>query len=178
MLKIQGLAQLDQVTNTWLASCHEVAENTARGYVAETFWYILQTSPQYSGDFVANWHMSLGTPSYTFSENTLKVTKLARNGLFKWHSHIFQEGDDPAISHAASAAMPVLSSFKLGVPVYFTNSAAHDEPYAVKIESNAIAFRPVNTSGGGVMFRAMNVMASRYQRIGPALALKLQGASL
>jgi len=163
-----------QVTvDAWLATCTDLATEVAKGYVSETYHYILETSPQFSGDFVANWNLSLMLPDNSF-------VHLHPVSSFAWfRSPRYGEGDREAIDKALSRARAAFDGFRLGVPVFFTNASAHDdEPYALKIEANTIEFRPVNVSGGAVMYRAQSVMRLRYNQIGPTGAAQLMGVKL
>jgi hypothetical protein len=68
---------------------------------------------------------------------------------------LFQQGSAPAIRYAAQEGLPVIFSAQLGDFVMISNSAAHEKPYAWKIESEQILFRPENVEGGRVIGRYM-----------------------
>ena len=92
-------------------------------------------SPVYSGDFASNWNVSYNTPDPGFMSSG---------------------GDYLRINESTGKAIPLTSSlgvtqgnfnmtgYKLGQPLFLSNAAKHDEPYAMKIEEGTIEFRPVN----------------------------------
>ena len=125
------------------------------------FGQILQGSPQYSGDFAASWRVSYHSVDYTY-ENDLFIHDVIETGPF-------QRGSRKPIDHAKGRAQwPKLG---LGSHIYLSNSAAHEEPYAWKIESGAIHFRPVNEGADHVVARTVTYVGNLYKTISaPQLA--------
>lgn len=183
MLTISGFEAFDRAIAGFMAEAHTEATQVAKGYVSETLRYILKTSPQYSGDFVANWNVYLGAPRYEFeydvvNTRTLGTKKDGTRSKTARLATVFQEGSQPAQDHALAKAKATLSRFTLGTPVFFTNASEHTAPYSVKIERDKIRFRPENPSGGRVMERAMTEMGSKYTLINPTMASYLMGKAL
>jgi hypothetical protein len=172
-----GLAEFNRKIEAWQDATRLRVELVAKAYVHEALNYILETSPQYSGDFAANWNVSLGTPNYTFKENALNSYKSIWGGSagkpFKLHNEVFGKGSRPAIDYALSRANPVIASYRLGQKVFLTNAAEHDEYYAIKIENNTIKWRPINEGAGHIMARTLGRMKTKYTVITPALAAEL-----
>ena len=158
-LKVTNLSQFDTEVRAWKARVEAATAQVAKGVAMFTLKAILKTSPQYSGDFVANWNVSIGSPDYTF--NPLPVGEFSR----------YKEGDPRAINVALSKVS--IGAYKLGQTIWLTNAAHHDDNYAVLIEENRIKFRPENPSGGRVVARAIQATQSSFSRINKEAALRL-----
>lgn len=131
-LKVQGLEQFDAVVKGWLAAVEKQAEDAAVKLAKVAFNRVVEHSPQYSGDYAANWKVSFGTPDRTF-----------RSFGFSGKHAV---GDEPAVSRAKAAAN--WKGFKLGQQIFLSNSAVHYDPYpehyAWKIQNEQIVFREEN----------------------------------
>lgn len=144
------------------------AEAVTKGLVFRMLNTILYNSPQFSGDFAANWRISIGTPDYTFEPISIgDIFHFMPRG-----SNPRKQGD-PVPINKSLARMPALAGFKLGQVIWLTNSAYHDESYAILIEENRINFRPENPSGGRVVAKAIQMVQSRYSRISKNDAMTL-----
>ena len=145
----------------WLAAVRGHTAQVATGLSRELLNVILYTGPQYSGDFVANWNVSVGTPNYTFRRTNESVR----------YMRVQQEGSPRAIGKALGRAH--VGKLTLGETIWLANGAYHDESYAVMIEMNQIKFRPENPSGGRVVARAIQKVGNRYAKIDKASAMRL-----
>lgn len=154
MIRAQNLDSFDATVQGWFEAVEEAVAEAAVGLANEAFEQLLESSPQYSGDFVANWKVGK-QPDYSFSPMP------GRAG----HMDPFQMGSTPAMEYARAHA--VWPDLKLGESVYITNSAAHDEPYAVKIENGMIKLRPVNEGASHIVRRAVLTLGFNYTTIGP-----------
>lgn len=154
-IKVTNLAEVNATVGTWFKAVEKAAAEAAVGMARTAFEDLLETSPQYSGDFVANWVVSKNVPSTAFYEGVFsKSTK-----------PLFQMGSTPAMSYArANAEWPKL---KLGETLFISNSAAHTEPYAMKIEKGEIKLRPINEDGHHVVQRAVRMLGHHYSVVGP-----------
>lgn len=154
-VEIKNLAEFDAAVTAWFAAVEEAIAEAAVGLAHEAFEEILETGPQYSGDFVANTRVSVGTPDTTFEPYVLG--RPARNPFYM--------GAPEAQDHARhNAHWPQL---KLGQTLYISSSALHDEAYSWKIENGEIALRDVNRGGDHIYARAAAYVAHRYTNIGP-----------
>lgn len=152
--KVTNLAEVNATVVAWFRRVEKAAAEAAVGMAREAFDEILETSPQYSGDFVANWKVSKNSPDTSFVEGVLTKSKIAQ----------FQMGSSPAVAYAkANARWPNL---KLGETLFISNSAAHTDAYAWKIEAGMINLRPVNEGGSHVVRRATRYLQNRYATIG------------
>lgn len=162
---VKNLAEFDRDVMAWFAAVEEAAAEAAVGLAKRVFDKVLIESPQYSGDFAANWKVSVNAPSTAFKPDAV------RPSFAKYHDQDgikqrkpFGRGDPEAIAHAKAQAN--WSKIKLGDVIYISNSADHDEAYAFKIEEGKIKFRPVNEGADAVGRRSMQFVANHYPYIG------------
>ena len=165
-VKVNNLNEVNATVLAWFGAVKAAAEEAAVGMAKVAFEQILKEGPQYSGDFVANTKVSFGTVDASFTPNALGWRREHRFGPANPAENLaFKRGDTPAIDYAMSRAN--WAGFKLGQPIFITSNAVHDsEPYAIKIETGQIAFRPVNEGADHVYRNAYNFVASRYGTIG------------
>ena len=163
-LEINGLDAFDRQVMAWFGAVEKATAQAAVGLARRVFDKVLIESPQYSGDFAANWQVSVGVPSTKFTVGVIrpKIKAYAdSDGIRDFEP--FKRGDPEAVAYAKShAAWPEL---KLGQTIYISNSAEHDEPYAWAIENGKINFRPVNAGADAVARRSMAFVANRYPTI-------------
>lgn len=152
--------------DAWLKQQRKVTEAVARGYAIEAFKRLLMFSPQYSGDFVMNWRITLNKPQAGGPEFTEK--QLLGDALPMVDSK-FRAGSRQAVAVAIRMNEGRLNDFTLSWAgdsrgstsiIYFSNASRHDEPYAWKIEDNQIIFRPGNE--GAVVRRMFASMLADY----------------
>jgi len=116
-------------------------------------------SPVYSGDFASNWNVKAGSPDTTFSSSGGDYMRV----------------DSNLRTHPLTSSVSVtpgnfnMSGFKLGQTAYLSNSAAHDEPYAWKIEDNKINFRPINQGKHRVRGKTLDYLGVKYKQITKAM---------
>ena len=143
----------------WQAGRQIVAAEVARGISAVAFNHIVRISPQYSGDFAANWNYAFGQPSTAFTPGALSPRPAAKERLIyrtvkRGSSLIVRSrgakdslriaGDPEAINYAYQRNRGADVGFTLATVAYISNSAVHTEPYAWKIENGKIRFRSGN----------------------------------
>lgn len=162
MIKITNLSAFDAEVTRWFRAVEEAAGEAARGLAQSAFDQILENSPQFSGDFVANWRVGTSVTS-EFTPNAVGGGSL---------KGAFQKGDGLAIAYAKSNAK--WPTPRLGTPIYLFNSASHDEPYAVKIEAGEIAFRPVNKGADHPVRKAALNVGFTYENVNQAMLEKLR----
>lgn len=134
----------------FIAQAREAAEEVAVGMAKHMFEYAIQESPQYSGDYAANWKVSYGKIIPSFISDAVGMTK----------GEPFKRGDTPAMTFARAHAD--WDGFRLGQAIHLHNSATHSgENYAFKIENNEIAFRPVNQGAHTIARRSFDTVARK-----------------
>ena len=164
-VKVTNLSAFDAQVEAWFAAVEKAAAEAAVGLAKRVFDKVLIESPQYSGDFTANWQVSVDAPSTKF---TIGVLRPKLNGYADSVGirgiEPFKRGDPEAIAYAQSHA--VWPTIKLGQTIYLSNSANHDEDYAWKIEDGKIKFRMVNQGAAAVGRRSIEYVGHRYPVIG------------
>lgn len=155
VIKVTNLSTFNAEVEKWFAAVEKAAAEAAVGLAQVALDEILENSPQYSGDFVANWKVG--------NSVTSDFTMNAVGGM---NSKVpFKRGDNPAIAYAKSQAKWPTPS--LGKAIYLYNNAKHDEPYAPKIEKGEIKFRDVNEGADHPVRKAMLNVSFLYTNIGP-----------
>lgn len=138
------------------AELEQEVTDIVRGITIESFHFLLRTSPQYYGRFVANWNYSLNTQNT--SVNSAFQPKVAYWKTDEMNAQsIYKKGDEEAITYAMQNNAGVPDGFKLGDTVYFTNSVDH----ADDLEEGRIQLRAVNMPGRP-MKRTLDRISSWY----------------
>jgi hypothetical protein len=180
VIRLDNLAQVSAGIDAWIEACEELAEGCLRGMAVQAFNYILEGTPEWSGNLVASWKMTVGTPSVGYSETIFKETggQLGANNE-SIYSRVTPNYE--AIRYAKSIAAEALPFIRLGAPVYIVNNA----PYAEEVEMNRMEgsgkpfLRPVNLVDGRVeMVRAAVEKFGAPGAITEATALAFAGAKL
>lgn len=167
MLKVTNRGAFNAQCERWLVAVRGAAEVAAMNMAQKALENVVTHGPQFSGQFVASWNLSIGAPDFTARQ---PASQLEGDTVVP-----YMEGHPNAINIALGANMGKLAGFKLGQKIFLSNSVAHDEPYSVKIETNQIVFRPVNTSGGRTLGRAFDYLVHRYRTIGKTQLSELIG---
>lgn len=166
MIKVENLEQVFSDIDNWLAATEAQIEGVARGLATDALNTLLEHSPQYSGDFAANWNLSVNVPDHSFEAGIFGKTFAVKDS-----GSPFSRGDLPAMQYAKAKAKGKLDGFKLGDTIWISNSAKHLELYAWKIENNQIKFRPGNY--GETIRITMDEMRIAYTEISRAGAERL-----
>ena len=178
--KVTNKTEFLRQVNQWVSAVRKDAETLAEGLAYKMLTHILQNAPQFSGDFAANWNVSVGSPNYTFVVGKVNERRDAQyRGRYEepdYPQATFKRHDLPAI-HAALEGWSKLGDFKLGQTLFLANGAEHDEPYAMLIEDEKIKFRPENVGGGRLVARAVQYAQVNYKYISRANAPTLRAKS-
>jgi hypothetical protein len=162
---LEGLDKFDSVVDAWFDAVEVAAQQSAAGLGQVALTRILEESPQYTGDFVGGWEVGFNTPPLIWRPPRFVKSKDIDAGA----AEPYQKGDDLAIDYALGKGEPRLiaaAAQPLGTSIYLSNSAVHDEPYAWKIESGQIDFRPVNPNADRVVERGVLFTERRFKHIG------------
>jgi hypothetical protein len=161
MLSINNTSSFNAQLTAWNKELEQTAEDVAKGLAREILITLSENSAQYSGDFAANWNLSVGAPNYEYKEDIFNLLSPEIMG--------HRRAIDYSINKMNRASLP----FTLGQTLYVTNSSIHDEDYAPMIENNEIDFRPGNI--GSPMERTLTKVTSKYMNINHIQTLKLKG---
>lgn len=177
MFEITNLDQVITQIDQWERDVNAMVEGVARGLSIELFRGVVERSAQYSGDFAANWKYSIGSPDYSFKPDVFgSGVVVGQYGRISRSPGNRLEGHGEAVAYANSQNRGRSSNYKLGQTIFVSNSAAHDEPYAVKIEDNLIKFRDGNRGAPGQ--RTLDNLLAQYGVITADKARKLMGRTL
>lgn len=167
---VSNLPEFDAKVKAWFAAVRKGTEQVAKGLAQQAFDRVLRTSPQYSGTFVANWRMNVGSPDTSWDEDPLG-TKGEQPAPYKI-------GSQRAIAYAKSHEAGKLSGFTLGQKIYVSNSTMGEgansygievgAPLAIELEEGVIKLRPENLGADRMVRRARDVLINRYRNIGKA----------
>ncbi len=175
---MNNFAQFSAQVDDWLAGTRELAKDVARGLSVKLFYGVLSRSPQFSGDYAANWQYSTGLPNSTFRGGLFpdQKVRIGEYGRISGPTSAKSTGHPEAIAYAISNNAGRDAAAKLGVPIFISNSAQHDDAYAWLIENNQIKFRPGNA--GAVARLSAAEVIGRYAHIGKAEAIALSAARI
>lgn len=169
MIYVKNVAQVQAQLKAWMEKQRRMAETTARGLAISAFEELLRRSPQFSGDFAANWNLAVNRMDLSFEPF---------EGFFLGHgkggtNEPFALGDLPAQDEAKRRNAGKLANFRLGDTVYITNVSAHNQAYAVKIEQGTINFRDVNRLGAHPMANTLATLGRQWKVVSSRSAKQL-----
>lgn len=162
MLRITNFDKVFEEMDAWLLQAEAEVERVAISYAQTMLKHAAHRSPQYSGDFVSNWKLSVNRiPGATEFEPNVFPDKMFPT------EEPYQMGDDAGIRVAIVRNEDSVSefNFKLGDTIWLSNSAYHDSTYAWKIENSTIKLRPVNYGGYAPLKQVRNFMRQHFSEI-------------
>ncbi len=168
---MSDMTQFKAAIDAWLLSSSKLAVGVARGISIEMLEYAATFSPQFSGDMAGNWKYKVGSPDTSFNE--LDLLDQAHT-----ETNSFIMGMMPAINHTMQDNVGKDKAFNtLGQVAYISNTARHEDYYAVMVDNNEIKFRDGNV--GHVAQRTMSaIQADLPAVIGKALAHNLASKTI
>jgi len=164
---LKGLPEFNAAVKGWFAQVEREAAKAATGLAKQVFEKVLIESPQFRGDFVANWKVSIGAPAPAseFKPGVIP-RKYGEHRGSDWLGTFtpYKRGDPEGMNYARANA--TWSPIRLGQSIFISNSAEHDEYYAWKIEEGSIKFRPVNAGAGAAGRRSVEFVQRSFAVIG------------
>lgn len=151
----------------WLSDIEYLAEEAAKGLIYKAHDIATERSPQYSGDFVANWKLSYKLPDLSFDPHLFPGKQFpVAEGETPFH-----QGDMPAMLYSINHRTGKLDGFRLGDTLWLSNSAKHDDDifgqtYAWLIEDGLVKLRPENYGGDGPLKQVKESLSTNYTVIG------------
>lgn len=152
-IKIKNLERVTSQSMAWLDSVETMAQDSAKGLATSMLRTLIESSPQWSGDFASNWNLSVGVPDYSYT-----VGDVPNPTLEPW-----KQGSRPAIQLGLFRNKGKLTGFKLGQVIYITNASTHDTTYAKGLYDGSISLREVNRLV--VMRMELSDLLSRYSGV-------------
>lgn len=138
--KIVGMNAVQMDISRWVKKRSEDALKTARGLAALKLATLIRSSPQYTGDFAANWNYSLNVVDRSHDEYQV---------VQKSDNKPYQQFDRPAINLGLAKNRGNDNGMKLGDTVYISNFSTHTDhigpdEYYKKILKGTLLLRDVN----------------------------------
>jgi hypothetical protein len=131
VLELENLAEFSEGIDRWIGACEDLADGAFRGLAIQAFKYVVQGTPQWTGNLAASWRFSIGSPSSGYDETVFKeVVADFPGGATASFSRL--SPNPAAIHYAYALAQPAVSLMRLGAEVYITNNA----PYAAMVEAD------------------------------------------
>jgi hypothetical protein len=130
MIEIANLAEVNDGLDRWLEACEQLANDAYRGFAARIYKYVLEGTPQWSGNLVATWRITVGLPASGYSDSPWKGT--VGSLMVDTPPHSRSQPNEAAMHYARAIARDELAQVRLGAPIFISNTA----PYAWEVEEN------------------------------------------
>ena len=177
---MSNFSQFEKAVQDWVIDTKGLCVGVARGISVEIFNELLSFSPQYSGDYAANWKYAVDSVDQSFTPLMFVHPGRQEHGHLERYLTEARHPNEQQAVHWAKAANAGRDKqvVRLGQTINISNSAIHDDDlYAWKIEHDRINFRPVNIGHGVVAAHSVKEIAGKYINgitHGQALALALK----
>jgi hypothetical protein len=142
-----------------LLEMKKTCDEAYRGFVVATFHRVAMETPQWTGNAVSNWNLSVGLPDLHV-DTTLKSTHYATDHGRRKLGAPGQKGDGRAIQRAVKRNRGRDTNVKVERSVYLTNAAENlrHNSYIQMLEENPNGFlRRVNNPGHMVEYTVNSV---------------------
>lgn len=146
MLRFANLAEFERGLRDWVDKATRYTERVYQGFVLESFYWLVEETPQYSGNAAANWRIGIGQPTYEYDTEFL-------DRAYEFIPSEFdprQKGDPEAVNAALTRELPKIRNIRLQTSVYLCNSATDEMEgaYIQLLEADEGGFlRSVNKPG-------------------------------
>jgi hypothetical protein len=132
MLEVTNLAEVNDGLDRWLEACEELADGAYRGLAARAFKYIIEGTPQWSGNLAATWRITVGQPASVYIESPFKSADLGSLSIDREPFNRTKDPNKAALHFALDVARTALAEMRLGADTFISNTA----PYAWNVEDN------------------------------------------
>jgi hypothetical protein len=149
MLQLENFKQFSDGLDNWLDACEDLTEGALRGISLELFKFVVQGTPQWSGTLAANWKLTVGVPSVSYSPTVFKEAELGGLAINR-DPYSRRDPNRSAIRYAHETSKFAMPQFRLGADIYIVNTA----PYAQLVETAGAAG---GTLGGKRFLRGVNL---------------------
>jgi hypothetical protein len=129
VIEFTNLAEFNRGLDAFIEECEELADGVMRGLVIEAFEFILQGTPEWSGELAANWRITVGAPASGYSETIFKERPFP-GPLPEPYSRV--QPNEAALNFARSISREALPLIHVGAQVFISNPT----PYAMEVEEN------------------------------------------
>lgn len=182
VLKVSNIAQVQKDLDAWIKGFEKESVAIVKNYAAQTFHILLGRSPQFSGDFVANWNISLNVPDTSFRRfKATRTDPMKRGRSFDTADMNYKRGDKPAMTEAKMRNEGALQGYIHGDRIVMTNASFHNfgrsekrDYYAKAIEADHIKWRAGNETAGHPAAKTKLWMGTRYATLNRSTVAKMK----
>ena len=157
MIRFTNVAEFIKKLDAAIDKMEQESNEIFRGFVTATYHRILTETPQWSGNAVSNWNVSLNGPDWSVTHALKKAAAPDRSAralrAHKWdtpYGPAVSKGDPRGIMMSVRRAKPTLAGITIKYRVHLCNAAEDldNSVYIQYLEDNPNSFlRPVNQPG-------------------------------
>lgn len=130
-MQVSNLAEIFTGIDKWLDHCEDLAEGAFRGMAVQAFKYVVNGTPEWTGNLAASWRLTIGGPATGYTETPFKEVDLGGIPINP-EPYSKMRPNYAAIHYALSIAKEQAPLIRLGADVYLTNNA----PYVLEVAEN------------------------------------------
>jgi hypothetical protein len=130
-LELENFAEVAQGLELWLEATEDLADDVYRGIAVQALKYVVQGTPEFTGNLAASWRLTVGAPAVSYVETPFKELDLGGTALDP-APFSRQQPNYAAIQYAFSIAKEQVALVRLGADVFISNAA----PYAENVAEN------------------------------------------
>jgi hypothetical protein len=183
MIRATNARQFDAGLDAWLAATELELTETFRGLCMAATAYLIDETPQWTGNAASNWHVRVNGVGVPFPDMSMIESYYAtrqvyeRGGKGEKPLPSFKIGDDPAVSIAKQRAKAVLRRVRLGDSVDLVNPAESmsGEAYIEQVEANPRGYLRPENDPGHMVERTAHYIAASYPRLDASDITHLRG---
>lgn len=181
MFSITNEAEFDAGFAAWLKQAEELAVAAYKGLAAYAFNYIIEETPQYSGETVSNWTLNAGAPLPKYASGIReeflaeKHTRASAHTKF-WSGNPNMQAMEVAYAHRDSGLATILS---LDQKVYIVNATQFDGRggrTVEDLENPPMGWLRAVNQPGRMIGRACDYIGQRFEAIDVASLKTLMGS--
>jgi hypothetical protein len=128
VFKIANQAEYDAGVAAWLAGAEALAVQTYRGLAAYAFTYIMEETPEYTGESVSNWTLNAGAPLAQYQSGIKEEYRAAKHTRDSAHTKFWAGNPNMQALQIAEAnrdtGLATITS--LDEKVYIVNATTFD----------------------------------------------------
>lgn len=124
MIQLDNLAEFTRGLEDQIEAWEQQAENQLRALSMAVFEFVVQGTPQWSGELVSQWRVTVGAPAVGYMQNVFK--DLAPSGVVE-EPYSKERPNTAAVRYTQTLAKEAFPLIRLGADVYITNSTPYGE---------------------------------------------------
>lgn len=170
MFEIANEAEFDAGLAEWFAQAEALCISAYKGLAAYAYNYVIEETPQYSGETVSNWSLNAGSP-LPQTESGIKgefhSRRLGRGGAHTkfWSGNPNMEAMELAMAHRDTGLAGVVS---LDEKIYIVNATTFDgrgDRTVADLEDPPAGWLRAVNQPGHMIGRAMNYVGQTFSNL-------------